>query len=262
MSVYKGDSLPLLRESLGSLYEQTIKADIHIWIDGQINENIKNFLYSEFKKGNIKFIGENKKNLGLAYSLNSLLKLAVDKYKYIARMDADDISMPYRIEKQFNFMEAHPDIDVVGGYIEEFSDDGEYIKKVTYPLTHDEMYCFFKKRVPLAHVTAFYRRTFFEKAGFYPTKSLRNEDTLMWMKGFEDGCRFANIPEVLVRVRVSPSFFDRRGGIKKAWRDFRDRIEVIRTLGYNFDAYLYALALFLVNISPGSVKRYLYKRLR
>ena len=69
-------------------------------------------------------------------------------------------------------------------------------------------------------------------------------------------------PEVAVRVRVSPEFFGRRGGWAKACGDLRDRIAVIRTLGYNFDAYLYAFAVFFVNISPGWLKKILYKRLR
>jgi hypothetical protein len=124
------------------------------------------------------------------------------------------------------------------------------------------MFARFRSRVPLAHVSAFFRRSFFEKAGRYPLDSPTNEDTLLWMKGFAAGCRFANLPDVLVRVRVSPAFFRRRGGVRKALSDLRDRIRVIRTLGYNVDAYLYALALFCVNLAPGRLKKLLYKRFR
>jgi hypothetical protein len=177
-------------------------------------------------------------------------------------MDADDIMMPYRIEYQYDFMQKHLDIDIVGGFIQEFGDDFEYNKIVKYPLSHSDMFDFFAKRVPLANVTTFFRNTFFQKAGLYPTTSPTNEDTLMWMKGFKYGCKFANIPEVLVKVRVSKDFFDRRGGFKKAWSDFKDRVEVIRTLRYNFIYYIYAGLIFGVNIAPSKVKQFLYKRLR
>ena len=177
-------------------------------------------------------------------------------------MDADDIAVPERIERQYIFIEKNRDVDVVGGYIEEFGDDFQYSKIVKYPLEHDEMFYFFAKRVPVANVTTFFRRTFFEKAGFYPTTSPTNEDTLLWMKGFQVGCRFANIPEVLVKVRVSAAVFERRGGMQKAWSDFKDRVLVIRTLGYNNISYFYAFALFMVNIAPSGIKRFLYKRLR
>jgi len=84
----------------------------------------------------------------------------------------------------------------------------------------------------------------------------------MWMQGFKSGCRFANIADILVKVRVSKSFFDRRGGIAKAWSDFKDRVLVIRTLGYNISSYFYAGALFMVNITPAKLKQFLYERLR
>jgi len=263
MSVYREDKLGRLREALESLYAQNPPADIFVQLDGPVAPEIERLLEKEREAGKIFYLGVRKENRGLAVSLNELLNEVLKQgYEYVARMDADDISLPGRFEKQYGFMRNHPDIDVVGGAIEEFSDNGTYHKIVRYPLRHNEMFDFFKKRVPLAHVTAFFRRSFFEKAGVYPTSSPTNEDTLMWMKGFASGCRFANLSDALVAVRVSPGFFGRRGGWGKAWNDLRDRVRVIRTLGYNFDAYLYALALFFVNISPGWLKKILYQRLR
>jgi glycosyltransferase involved in cell wall biosynthesis len=263
MSVYRGDSLLYFKEAMKSLYSQTQIVDIYVQQDGKISEELRTYLLKEKQVGNIAYLGEREKNKGLAFSLNELLLIVLDSdYEYLARMDADDISISERIALQYTFMEENRDIDVLGGYIEEFSNDGSYHKIVQYPLKHDEMYQFFAKRVPLAHVTAFFRRNFFEKAGFYPVESPTNEDTLLWMRGFKNGCRFANIPEVLVKVRVSSAFFSRRGGINKAWSDLNDRILVIKTLGYNTSSYFYALALFFVNIAPAKIKQFLYKRLR
>jgi len=262
MSVYRNDTLVYVKQALESLYSQSRKADIYIQEDGYVPKELSDYLKEELHTGRIKYLGERSKNLGLAKSLNELLQIVSDKYEYIARMDADDIAVPYRLEKQYQYLQKHQDIDIVGGYIEEFSDVIDYCKTVTYPLEHHQMFSFFAKRVPLAHVTVMYRSRFFEKAGYYPTTSPTNEDTLMWAKGFKNGCLFANIPEVLVKVRVSEDFFQRRGGVKKAWSDLKDRIYVIQTLGYNISAYLYALALFFVNIAPPKIKLFLYKRLR
>jgi len=262
MSVYGNDTLPYVTQALESLYKQSKKVDIFIQEDGVLKKEVSTYLDNHLLSRKIKYLGKRTKNLGLAKSLNELLQIVSRKYKYIARMDADDISISNRMEIQYNYLEEHPKVDIVGAYIEEFSYIMNYSKVVIYPLDHQKMFLFFAKRVPLAHVTVMYRSKFFEKAGFYPTSSPTNEDTLMWVRGFKNDCRFANIPEVLVRVRVSETFFKRRGGFKKAWSDLKDRIYVIQTLGYNVRVYLYALALFFVNIAPAKIKLYLYKSFR
>jgi len=262
MSVYKNDNLHDLKEALESLYAQTEKADIFIQQDGCLSNELESYLDIELEREHITYLGKRDENFGLAYSLNELLKKVLLNYEYIARMDADDISTSRRIELQYNFLKQNDKLDIVGGYIKEFGDGFAYEKVVKYPLEHNKMFAFFSKRVPLAHVSVMYKNSFFKKVGFYPTSSLTNEDTLMWMMGFDKGCIFANIPEILVKVRVNKDFFTRRGGLKKSWNDLKDRLMVIKVLGYNFSSYGYAFALFLINLMPGNIKKILYKRLR
>ena len=110
-----------LKEALTSLFNQTSKDfDIFIQQDGIISDGVRRILNSQFNDGKIFYLGKRNENRGLAYSLNELLNLVLDKYKYIARMDADDISLPERIEKQFEFMEKNSDIDFCGAFIQEF----------------------------------------------------------------------------------------------------------------------------------------------
>jgi GT2 family glycosyltransferase len=263
MSVYRGVALSHLREAIESIAAQARPADLFVKIDGTVPEPMHEYLSACHKEGQIHYLDYRPQNLGIAYSFNELFSVILKRgYDYIARMDADDIMMPERLDRQYDFMEHNNDIDVVGGFIEEFGDGFDYQQIVAYPLTHEEMFRFFAKRAPLANVTTFFRRSFFEKAGLYPTESPTNEDTLMWMQGFANGCRFANIPEVLVHVRISKAFFQRRGGLEKAWSDFKDRIKVIKTLRYNCISYAYAVAVFIVNISPSWIKKFLYKRFR
>jgi glycosyltransferase involved in cell wall biosynthesis len=265
LTVYINDDLGAFKVALDSLYKQTIESfDIFVQEDGLVDVDIHEHLTQELNVGRIKHLGERVENKGFDYSLNELIdKVLMTEYEYIVRMDADDVSMPERLERQLDFMNENLDIDVCGTYIEEFGDDIEYTKVVTYPLTHNAMLGFFKKRVPIAHVSAFFRRRFFEKAGLYEVDGhFNNGDTLMWMKGFASGCRFANIGFIGVKVRVSQDFFGRRGGWKKTVSDFKNRMTVNKNLHYGFSAYFYAVAVASVNMMPSTLKKYAYKYLR
>ncbi len=263
LSLYKNDCLNTLVQALESLFLQTKRVDIFVQQDGRVTEDVEKYLDKLLEEKKISYLGKGVENKGIAPSYNELFTEVLKRdYKYIARMDADDISVLTRIELQYTFMEKYQDIDVVGGSIEEFGDNFEYNKIVTYPLSHSEIFEFFAKRAPLANVTTFFRVSYFEKAGLYPTRSPTNEDTLFWLSGFRNHCMFANLDSILVKVRVSRDFFERRGGVTKAWSDLKDRWLVIRTLRYNFNSYLYALALFVINLSPPSIKKFLYQKLR
>ena len=265
LTVYKNDGLREFKVALESLYRQTISDfDIFIQEDGPVEADIHAYLIDELSVGKIRYLGERNDNKGFDYSLNELISKALrEKYEYIVRMDADDISMPERLENQLDFMNHNLDIDVCGTYIEEFGDGIVYNKVVKYPLNHKDMMSFFNKRVPIAHVSAFFRSSYFAKAGLYEVNGhYNNGDTLMWMKGFVTGCRFANLYYVGVKVRVSKDFFYRRGGWNKTWSDFKNRITVNKALHFGFASYFYAVAVAVVNIMPPLMKKYAYKYLR
>ena len=76
------------------------------------------------------------------------------------------ISLPDRIEKQICFLNEHPEIDVVGGAINEIDEEGcESGKTIVYPATPTECKKFFAKRNPLAHPAVLFRKSFFDKIG-------------------------------------------------------------------------------------------------
>lgn len=265
LTVYVNDSFNDFKESIESMYSQSyFYYDIFVQEDGKVNSDIHDFLINELKQKKIKYLGERIENKGFDYSLNELIKIVLGlDYEYIVRMDADDIATNFRIEKQLNFMKKNLAIDVCGTYIEEFGDGFDYTKTITYPLNHDDMFNFFNKRVPLAHVSALFRRSYFVKAGLYEVDGhLNNGDTLMWMSGFMNGCNFANIDIIGVKVRVSRGFFNRRGGWKKTKADFKNRILVIKNLNYGTASYFYAFVGAVINLLPSLIKKYAYKYLR
>ena len=262
MSVYDGDSAEFLSESIQSIIDQDY-ANIEIVLIGDGLEN--SLLIS-----NIESIVNNNKiiryfpqdiNLGLASCMNKAIDLA--KGDFLARMDADDIMDSNRISHQLDFLRLNLEIDIVGSYIMEFNLDSDTKKLIRYPLTHISMRKSFGKRNPLAHPSVMFKRSFFNKAGKYPLNTQTDEDTILWLNAFINGCKFANIDLPLTKMRVSNNFFRRRAGTQKAWNDFKNRILVINKLNLSMVNYLYALGRFFLQIiSFSKVKEFAYNNFR
>ena len=145
--VYKNDTPQYVRPAIDSIIKQTYSCRIYIGVDGPIGNSLNSCLeaYENNKNVSIVRFAENR---GLACVLNDLLQICFDNgYEYIARMDADDISLPDRIEKQICFLNEHPEIDVVGGAINEIDEEGcESGKTIVYPATPTECKKFFAKK--------------------------------------------------------------------------------------------------------------------
>ena len=237
--------------------------DFHILIgvDGPVGEELRSFLIKVAEDKRIEIVWF-ETNRGLACVLNDLVTLSKEVgYDYYARMDADDIAVPDRFEKQVKFLEENPDVDVVGGAIEEIDgSDNLRGKHVEYPLTHDECRKFFRYRDCLAHPAVMFRARYFEKVhnGYRP-EYRKNQDTMLWYDGFLNECVFANIPETVLHFRVNEDFYNRRNGWKRAKQMFTDRLKMNKALGYDISANLFAFAMFCMTISPSWVKKILYK---
>lgn len=262
MSIYKSDTAEFVYSAVSSVLNQSYPFfDFYIQYDGQVQQDVDNYL-SNIKDDRV-IINTRKENKGLAYSLNELLGLVLSKqYEFIARMDADDISMIARFEKQIMFLELHPDVDCVGTWaIEIRSDGGEFYKK-QMPETHEGCWKQFMIRDCVIHPTVMFRRRYLEKAGLYSLDTYFGEDTMMWAQGFANGCKFANIPEYLFKFRLDDNFFNRRRGWKHAKGILTLRWKVNRMLHYPLMAYLYAIAYAGAKIMPTKILNLIYKKAR
>lgn len=260
ISVYKNDKLCYLNQALESLYNQTYKNfHIYLQIDGEVNSQIENFLDNEFKNSKLYFLGKRKENRGLAYSLNELLNLILVRgYDYIARMDADDISLPNRLFEQYNFMEKNKECDVVGSNILEFYDDGTK-KIIVYDTYNEKIKKNLATKTAIPHVSAFFRSSFFKKSSLYNIHSVQNEDLYLWLSGFLNECVFSSIPMVLVKVRMSRDLFKRRGNLKSNWNTYKLRNKIIYLLKFNKIFYFINIILFLTKMSPQYILSIIYK---
>ncbi len=266
LPVYKRDKVDYLSKAIESIALQSYK-DYHIYIgvDGPVGDDIKDYLnlIGGQNKVSVVWFDENR---GLACVLNDLLDICFDEgYEYIARMDADDISLPDRLEKQMAYLEDHPEVDVVGGAIDEINEKGDKRGKViVYPETPDECRAFFSKRNPHAHPAVLFRKRFFEKAGCkYRPEYRQNQDTMLWYDGLMAGTQHANIPDVVLNFRMTDSLFKkRRNGWAFAKKQFQDRLMINRGLHYGWKADIYGFAMFCLLISPAWIKKIAYKVLR
>jgi len=266
LPVYKNDKVPYLHLSFDSILNQN-HSDINLYVgvDGPVGDDLAICLreYETRENVSISWFSENR---GLAIVLNDLLDICFQKgYEYIARMDADDISMPDRIGKQVAYLQLHPEIDVVGGAIEEIDENSESRgKTIIYPKGPRECYEFFSRRNPHAHPAVMFRKSFFDKSGCkYRPEYRQNQDTMLWLDGMSKGTQHANLQEVVLKFRFTNSLFKkRRNGWAFAKKQLQDRKMINKTLGYGLGATVFAYLMFIMLVSPAWIKKIAYKVFR
>ncbi len=151
---------------------------------------------------------DNKKNLGFIRSLNKGLKIA--KGKYIARMDADDVSLPHRLKVQYDYLEKHKDIFLVGSYAINMDESGKKISLFKPPTDPKIISKTFEKYNCMYHNTIMFANT---GEYHYRTKMMYTEDNDLYLRCLSDGKKIANIPQFLVKYRRRPNSvsFSKRG---------------------------------------------------
>ena len=121
--------------------------------------------------------------------------------KYICWQDADDIAMPDRIEKQLAFLEEHPGVGVVGGFIQFFDETGDGVIR-TYAESDRELRAKIFRYNPVAQPASMFRRECFEKVGYYDPTLLVDEDLDMFFRVGEV-YEFGNVQQVVLKYRQS-----------------------------------------------------------
>lgn len=267
LPVYKKDKIEYLRLAVESIVMQSYRDYyLYVGVDGPVGEDLKEYLKHLEKQQQISIVWFDE-NRGLACVLNDLLDICFKEgYEYIARMDADDISMTDRFEKQMAYLETHPEIDVVGGAITEIDEEGKSRgKTIIYPAGPKECREFFSKRNPHAHPAVLFRKSFFDKlkGKKYRPEYRQNQDTMLWYDGMMAGTQHVNIPDVVLNFRMTDAMFKkRRNGWAFAKKQFTDRLMINRGLGYGFGADVYGFAMFCMLVSPVWVKKIAYRILR
>lgn len=141
-------------------------------------------------------------NVGIVASLNTGLELAVGEY--VARMDADDVALPFRFTRQVAFLDNHPGVAVVGSAVTLIDQEGNAIRDVAYPLAPLEVFEFLiKLGCALAHPAVMMRRAAVVGIGGYRDAYQHAEDYDLWLRVSET-MALANLPDRLLYYRQHP----------------------------------------------------------
>ena len=214
MSVYKNDNPKWLEEAIDSILNQTVKTnDFVIVKDGPVSKEIDKVLEKyRVKNKNIINIISLEKNIGLGPALKK--GIIACKNEIIARIDADDYSIPDRCEKQLKKIEENPSIDIIGSHHIEFIDRIDNIVTIKkLPIEHKEIIKYARRRNPFSHSSVMYKKSKVLESGNYRSYYLC-EDYDLWIRMIEHGAKCYNIDEALSYVRVSSDLYKRRGGVK------------------------------------------------
>lgn len=259
LSLYYKENPLFLRESLVSIFSQTLFPDEVVLVeDGPLTDDLKVVVDEFAQTYSVLKVVSLPVNGGLGKALNEGLKHC--SYDIVVRMDTDDISRPYRFEKQVPYMESHPDVDVCSAWIDEFQ--GNISNVVTtrcLPETSDEIYEYGKKRCPINHPAAVFRKHSVLAAGGYMHYPLF-EDYYLWARMLVAGAKFYNFQESLLWFRTTPDVYRRRGGWRYAMTEIRLQFLFVG-IGYiGFGTFLKNLSIrFIVRIVPNNFRTFIYK---
>lgn len=218
-AVYYKDNAEWLEQSVKSILGQKCnpwQINYYICIDGPVCQQVRGVL-DKFRVG-FHTILENETNLGLAKSLNRLIGLLEDE-KYVFRMDSDDISLPYRLKKQLDFMENNSEIGICGSSLIEIDKDGKQQTLRSYYEKNENIVENMYKGTAVGHPTVCFRRHALEKLQGYNETLRVSQDIDLWFRAILSDIQFYNIQEPLLLYRKADNFYSRRS-IQKAFKEF------------------------------------------
>lgn len=195
--VYNGERF--LEEAIDSILKQTFcNFELLILLEFGSNKASRQIIESKKKDYRVKVIENKEYKLGLAESLN--LGIRVARGEYIARMDADDISLPKRFEKQVKFLDKHSDIVMCGTAMKGLYDDGHMDKRGYFTDPGSIRFeCMLGN--PFGHPTVMWRKDIFLRKNLFYRNTPYSEDFELWKRVVElFPC--ANLKEYLLLYRL------------------------------------------------------------
>ena len=196
------ESKAMLKASIESILEQTFEDfELIVIID---NPELDERMLLEYAEVDSRIILiKNKVNCGLTANLN--LGIIRARGKYIARMDADDISLNRRFEIQYDYMERHPEIAVVGTYVDTFDEYGNHSINMCNCVNDADvnqirmLFC----NAGVVHSTAFIRKSFLlDNSILYDEHMKKSQDYGLWVDIVAKGGVIHVIPDILLKLRI------------------------------------------------------------
>lgn len=223
MPVYNGDQY--LKEAIDSILNQTFTDFEFIVINDGSTDRTEDIILS-YADERIRYI-KNEANLKIVKTLNKGVGLS--RGKYIARMDADDVSLPARFLKQVNYLEKHLDIDICGCYTKVI---GRVPYSQKFPISSESIKIAFLFYSSLPHPALMIRANFFKNKK-YDEEFQKAEDYRLWTLHFKES-EYHNISETLLYYRQHENQISERSKLKQEELSGRVREDLLKALGLSF----------------------------
>ncbi len=260
MCVYGKDNPEWFEVAVESILNQSVKpSEVVLVVDGPVPREIDTVI-GKYESNCIFKIIRFHENQGHGNARREGLKACTNDI--VAIMDADDISVYGRFEKQLSIFRSHPELDVVGGNITEFiGEETNIVGRRMVPCHDIEIKNYLKKRCPMNLVTVMFRKSSINKAGGF-IDWYCEEDYYLWIRMVLMDMKFANVPENLVNVRVGDDMYNRRGGIKY----FKSEVKLQK---YMLEHHVIGLGTYFVNvlkrlvvqmILPNKIRGWVFKK--
>lgn len=243
-----------LLESINSICNQTYTRWELVVVDDASTDESFSILKNLSKVDNRIKVFANKKRLGVSKTAN--LAISKTKGEFIARMDADDIALPQRIEKQVSYLLENPKIVALGSQCILIDGNGYRIGKKQFPLTFDGVKGLIFSSIPVQQPTLMVNKSLLPKNfTWYDSKANTAEEVELLFKLFQIG-KVENLPEFLLEYRIHGSNTSLKDPKKTFFLTLKTRIQGVVKYGYKptiSGIFISLLQTIIVTLLPSSL---------
>lgn len=249
MGIYNEKNRENVIKAIDSVLTQTYKDFEFIICDDGSTEDFYKWLSDYCKKDSRIKIIRNRGNQGLSVALNNCLKEAAGEY--IVRMDADDISVRERLEKQVKFMDENARYVMAGSNVELIDDAGKWGERKLVEKPEEKDFLF---NSPFVHPSIIIRSEVIKELGGYSTEkyALRNEDYDLFMRMYAAGFKAYNIQQILLKYRESRDSYSKRKYIYRI-NESKVRYKGYKSMGILKGNLRYVIKPLLVGLIPRNI---------
>lgn len=260
--VYGGDNAKHFDIAMESIFNQTLPPDeVVLVVDGPVNGEIDDVIEKYEKQYRCLNVVRLKENVGHGNARRRGMQECSNEL--IALMDADDICVNTRFEKQVEIFKKNSEVSVVGGLIDEFIDNPQnVIGSRIVPQNDDDIKLYMRKRCPMNQMTVMMKKTDVGEVGGY-LDWYCDEDYYLWIRLALKEKKFYNIQENLVNVRVGAEMYQRRGGFKYFKSEARLQGYMLKRNIIDVNRYILNVLqrLILQVLMPNKMRGWVFKKL-
>jgi len=250
ISVYNGSKF--LDQAIESILKQTFVDFEFLIVDDASTDSCPEIISTWAKKDSRISVIKNNLNIGLTKSLNKGIEMA--KGEYIARIDADDVCYPKRLEKQVAFLDANKNCALVGSWAEIINDKNNILRVVKYPTESAKLKRDLIKYNPFFHSSIMIRKSTLTNVGMYDENFRFAQDYELYFR-IAKKYDIANLPETLIKYREIKDSITSKKNRKQISFVIKAKLKALREGQYPKWYYIYIIKSYFAWILPVNLRR-------